>query len=371
MEAIRIIVCGDFRSSCPKNIHMQRELKDLMAAVDFNICNFEAPIHTENAKPTKKSGPSLDQSSESPAFLKENYFNVILLANNHIMDYGREGCEATIKAFDGVTVVGAGEAKDAFSVRFVNVRGKRIGLCSLVQNEFGIVESKDDNSYGAAWINSDDIPEIISNAKIQCDFLIVFPHAGVEHTSAPLPEWRRLYKHFIDWGADAVIASHPHCPQGWETYRDKPIYYSLGNFYFDELTYDDLWYKGIIVELSIGDKVEAKEHYVSFDDKTGGICFDNSGRMRECVEYSNALLKNNEKYIKYLDNICEKLYNDMRYGILRGLCGITLKMKFKYFFRLFACMLLGNSNEPYLLNVIRCESHRWAMLRALNNRQKK
>lgn len=363
----KLIVFGDFRAANPSIIKFDNEVGELLNEAEIKVCNFEAPISTKEARPAKKSGPSLSQSEKSPAFLKKNNFNVILLANNHIMDYGKEGCEATIKAFDGVITIGAGDAVEAFSVRVIETEGKKIGICSFVQKEFGVIESKSEKSYGAAWINSLDVPGIIREAKRRCDFLLVFPHAGVEHTAAPLPEWRKIYKHFIEWGADAIIASHPHCPQGWETYQGKPIYYSLGDFYFDELTYDDLWYKSIAVELTISETIEVKEHYLCFDDKTGEIKLDRSELMRDYVSYANLLLQNEAEYNKYIDKMCASRWKGIKYGLLRGVCGVSLQMRLIYILRLLGCMILGNKDEMYLLNALQCESHRWVIERYLRN----
>lgn len=363
----KIIICGDFCAAYPEKINLDSEVANLLEQADIRICNFEAPIEYITAKPIKKSGPSLNQSSKSPTLLYEMGFNVILLANNHIMDYGKQGCDATLKAFDDVVTVGAGDAKDAFEVRYVEVNGKKIGLSSFVQNEFGVVGGKNENGYGAAWINSMDVPAIIREAKQKCDFLLVFPHVGVEHTAAPLPEWRKIFKNFIDLGADAVIASHPHCPQGWEYYKGKPIYYSLGDFYFDELTYDDLWYKSIMVELNIGETIQAKEHFICFDDKTGLIEIDKSKRMSDHVNFANSLLKNEKEYKEYIDNMCAKHWSGIKYGLLRGVCGVSIKMRLKYIIRLLGCMILGNKDEMYLLNALQCESHRWVIERYLRN----
>lgn len=367
MQLTKIIVCGDFRAVHPEKITVCPELRKIFDDADICVCNFEAPIRVEGAKPIKKSGPALNQSPQSPTFLKENGFNVILLANNHIMDYGREGCESTIKAFSNAITVGAGNARDAYKVCIADIKGKKIGLLSLVQNEFGTVEGKDDNAYGTAWINSPDVPIIIKEAKIECDYLLVLPHAGVEHTKAPLPEWRKLYKRFIDLGADVVIASHPHCPQGWETYRGKPIYYSLGDFYFDELSYDDLWYKSLAIELTLGDTVEMQEHFLRFDDKTGLISVDKSDRMSSYIKRVNDLLLNDEEYRKYINKMCAGRWPGIKYGVLRGVCGVSLKMRFKYIIRLLGCMLLGNKDEMYLLNAFQNESHRWVIERYLRN----
>ena len=88
-------------------------------------------------------------------------------------------------------------------------------------------------------MNDLKVNHIILDAKKELDYLFILPHAGVEYTDAPVPELIARYRDFIDYGADGVIASHPHCPQGWETYKGKPIFYSLGNFLFNSKnTYD-------------------------------------------------------------------------------------------------------------------------------------
>lgn len=366
--SVSLIICGDFRAANPAIVKMSDEVKDLFNHSDLQVCNFEAPVHTPGAKPIKKSGPALEQSADSPALLMNLGFNVILLANNHIMDYGREGCEATIRAFSQVATVGAGSADDAFAVRYFEINGITVGLLSLVQKEFGTIDGKDSEDYGAAWICSPDVPDIIKEAKSHCGFLLVLPHAGAEYASAPLPGWRSLYKRFIDYGADAVIASHPHCPQGWETYKGKPIYYSLGNFYFDELTFNDLWYKGLVLELTIGDGLDVKEHFVCFDDKTGMIAFDRSDRIRKHIERANRLISDTAEYERYIDRICSARWPGYKYGLLRGLCGVSLRMKFKDIIRLSGGVVLGKKDEMYLLNVLQCESHRWMVERYLRNK---
>lgn len=61
-----------------------------------------------------------------------------------------------------------------------------------------------------------------------------------------------LYRHFIDLGAEAVIAMHTHCPQGYEFYNGKPIVYSMGNFFFPhKKDKEKSWYHGYMSELDI------------------------------------------------------------------------------------------------------------------------
>ena len=362
---IKLFVCGDFRAKDSSKVNVTPQLRALISGADYAICNFEAPVES-NGKPIKKSGPLLYQDANSPKALKDLGFNVFLLANNHIMDYGKAGCEATIESFKNAITVGAGDAHEAYLMKILEKDGMKIGLLAFVQHEFGVVETPSDSQlYGAAWINTPSISDIIRVGKTQVDYLLVFPHAGVEHTDAPLPEWRRLYKKLIDWGADAVISSHPHCPQGWEKYNNKTIYYSLGNFYFDEIEGGNLWYRSIGIEIEIDTEMILTPHLICFQSD-GCIMIDNRDDSVVHIKYINQLLNEENKYKIYIDTICKKHYQNYKYGILRGVCGFTWHIKLYYALRLFTLMILGNKDEMYLLNSYQNESHRWLIERSLN-----
>lgn len=360
MEKISIAVLGDFRATNCENIRFADTFVNRLKEADIRICNFEAPVKSDGPV-TAKSGPKIDQSEKSPDFLIENGFNVILLSNNHMMDHGTIGCQRTIDSFNSVITVGAGLSKDAYSVKTNYIKGKTIGYLSLCQHEFGVVDGKDGDLYGVAWTGSLDVQDIIKEAKNNVDYLFVFPHAGVEQSYAPLPEWRKLYKKYIDWGADGVIASHPHTPQGWEYYHEKPILYSLGNFYFDELSGDEYWNKGLMAELHIEKGViNTTVHNICFDSE-GHVSLDESDERKVHNDYLNELLTSDEKYYIYIDNLCKKLYDGHKYGILRGFAGMTLRMRKAYALRLFGLMLLNKRDTYTALNRFQCESHRWAI----------
>lgn len=72
---------------------------------------------------------------------------------------------------------------------------------------------------------------LIQEYKKSTDYLVMYLHAGLEDESIPLKEWREIYRTYIDFGADLVVAGHPHIIQGKEEYKGKWIYYSLGNFF--------------------------------------------------------------------------------------------------------------------------------------------
>ena len=83
-------------------------------------------------------------------------------------------------------------------------------------------------------IYNKSVENMIREYRSNCDLLIMICHTGMEGWNIPLPEWRDLYKHFIDIGTDIVIAHHPHVAQGWENYNGGHIFYSLGNFAFNK-----------------------------------------------------------------------------------------------------------------------------------------
>ena len=83
---------------------IDKDLKQIINSAKFNVINFEAPIHSPS-KPILKSGSSHSQWEYGPRWLEDNGFNVILLANNHIMDYGADGLLKTINAFVIVLII--------------------------------------------------------------------------------------------------------------------------------------------------------------------------------------------------------------------------------------------------------------------------
>lgn len=366
---IKINIFGDFVARNPDNIRIDAGLCEIINQVDINVCNFEAPIEGVGNHQIK-SGPVLCQSKNSPKWLESKGFNLVLLANNHSMDYGEAGCRATANAFVKAETIGIGESHDAYAIKTIIIDNRNIAFLSLCQYEFGTVKSDNDNKkYGVAWVNDSSVRSIIEKASTENDYLFVLPHAGFEDIIAPLPEWRSIYKNFIEWGADAVIASHPHVPQGWEYYNGKPIFYSLGNFYFDVLDGGSLWYKSIGVTISINDEEILYDiHKLCFGKNSLGV--DNSELATSHIAEVCNILTDEETYLTYINKIAAENYTGYRYGLLRGLCGFSFRDKFYYQLRLFALMMLNNSQEATLLNSIRCESHRWMILRYLENKLK-
>jgi len=199
-------------------------------------------------------------------------FDVISLANNHAFDYGREALEDTFlklktagidehsfistrRSARVIDYVGAGfNQSEAYSPVIKEIQGTKIGFLAYTNLGPETWKATERNS-GIAWINENDFEKIkkdIENAKSQADILIVSLHAGEEYAAEPTQFQIEFSKVAIDAGADLVIGHHPHVVQKSEKYKDKWIFYSLGNFVFDQ-SFSQETMKGEILEILIKD----------------------------------------------------------------------------------------------------------------------
>ena len=89
----------------------------------------------------------------------------------------------------------------------------------------------------------------IKEIRPKVDFLIITPHWGNEYQMASSRQ-KNLARLAIDSGADLIIGHHPHWVQEIEEYQGKLIYYSLGNFIFDQM-WSEKTRQGIIAKITI------------------------------------------------------------------------------------------------------------------------
>ena len=373
---MKINFFGDFVAPTIKTLKISERLSSFLKDGDLNVINFEAPILPStniSGEPLgiEKSGPNLCQNESAPQWLEDNGFSIVSFSNNHIMDYGKVGLVATRNAFKKAKIIGAGEWDNAYQPCIIEIDGKKIGILALAHYEFGMLADKWDSRYdsGVAWINFSNVNNIIIETRKKVDFLIVFAHAGVENIEQPLPEWRDRYYSFIDLGCDAVIASHPHIIQGWELYRNKPIVYSLGNFYFPkDIPKSQHWYKSVCAQLSISNSNEIVFSHIPLYFKNGFIDFDESIETQEYIKKVNIVLKDKKLYMEYINNVCismlkhyEELFSYSGYVNIKNPSNV-IKQMMRY-------MLKHHFlSSTHLNNNLRCESHQWCISRGLKIR---
>lgn len=231
------------------------EIREIVQTVDYSIVNFESPVVEKGDKPISKSGPNLKCTAEAVDAIKYAGFNCATLANNHIGDFGSDAVNRTIKLLqdNGLDCVGAGRnIQEAAKTLYKVLNGERLAIINCVEHEFSIASEE---KAGANPLNPIQQYYAIKEAKKKADYVLVIIHGGHELHQLPSPRMQEIYRFFIDLGADAVINGHQHCFSGYEIYKEKPIFYGLGNFCMDKspIRVNEPWNYGYMVELSLND----------------------------------------------------------------------------------------------------------------------
>ncbi len=215
---------------------ISQELIDLMSDADICMVNNEFCFSTRGSKQDKQYTFRVDPKYATA--LNEMGVDIVTLANNHALDFGKEALSDTFTTMDdvGIKYCGAGETKDrAKELQVFEQNGKTIGFLAasrvIPEGSWNI-----DSSQPGMFCTYDDsqLNAEIKKAKEVCDYVVVYVHWGVEREAMPEDYQRNMGKHYIDAGADLVIGSHSHCLQGIEFYNGKPIFYSLGNYIFNK-----------------------------------------------------------------------------------------------------------------------------------------
>lgn len=168
--------------------------------------------------------------------LKDNGFTMANLSNNHLGDFGRDGVISTINAVKtaGLNYVGAGKnIEDAASYDIQEVNGIKVATLSIsdiVPKDF----SANRTEPGILSTKYPGYNRLVYEASQEADLVVVNLHWGVEYGVDISEQQEKIGQALIDAGADVIIGSHPHVLQPVQTYKDGVIFYSMGNFVFDQ-----------------------------------------------------------------------------------------------------------------------------------------
>lgn len=206
----------------------------LLARADYRIGNLECAVARGGAADPEK----IYSFRADPAALRvlQGRFDAVSVANNHAGDFGRAAFVETLDhvAAAGLAAFGGGRnLAEAHRPLWIARKGLKIAV--LGYNEFLPRRFEAGPDWpGLAWSEDDLVVDAIRAARAAgADLVIPFMHWGWEFEPRAGERQRRLARRMIDAGADAVVGGHPHVVQDVETYRGKPVIYSLGNFVFD------------------------------------------------------------------------------------------------------------------------------------------
>lgn len=213
---------------------------------DLAMANLETTVMSEI--PELTGDLRFVATPDQVAVLPKNHITAVTLANNHINDVDAAGIAETPGhlAALGLTMIGVPRAEEpVFRVETVEVRGWKIGFVAGT-TKLNRVQKKKDPAPKVPFVpDHDDLKDtlvpVITAAKADHDLVIVVLHWGEEYKDEPARWQVKAARAYIDAGADAVIAHHPHVLQGIERYKHGLIAYSLGNFLFDNLGSNRKW----------------------------------------------------------------------------------------------------------------------------------
>ncbi len=368
---LKLFACGDVVNFKAKQDFVDNKLTQIIQDSDIAICNFEAPIVHENMKPIKKAGPHVYQSKESVQYLKDVGFDFVSLANNHIYDYGQKGIEETIKElkkYDLEFIGGGATFEETYKTTKIEKNGIKIALLAACENEFGCLY-EEQNRGGYAWLFHHNIEDNIRELKSKCDFVVMVAHAGVEDIEIPIKEWRDRYKRLCDIGVDVIIGHHPHVPQGYQKYENSLIFYSLGNFYFDTVSFEDKSDDSYSVVLGFEKNKDVKFEIIYHKKIAGQTCLVDKTDVSFDLKYLCDILS--DGYLKRNDEISIELFNKYYYGYYESALGSMPKSSFvnkiKWMIKKLLFPKRGKENRNLmLLHNIRIDSHRFLVQRALS-----
>lgn len=226
---------GDFIFSC---------IKPVLDGADVVVGNLEGPITARSSRsigtiPGDGDNYIFTFPVATADLLARHNVRMVNLGNNHILNFGSAGVASTTEL---LTKAGVGYFGDPLRESVAAGRFGGVPLAFVGYNEF-------DTEIGAARAASTTLAHIAA-ARADGYVPIVYTHWGQEYATSSSLAQQTLAHRFVDAGAEIVIGSHPHVVQEHEFYKGKYIYYSLGNFIFDQYWNADVSH-GLLLEIEL------------------------------------------------------------------------------------------------------------------------
>ncbi len=345
-------------------------LSDIQGS-DIRLVNLECPLtNTENK--LSKIGPCIKGEPSTFKGIKDAGFNLINLANNHILDYGEKGLRDTIEICknERVDYLGAGKnLTEASKLYIKEINSIKIAILSMAEHEWSIAGK---NSYGANPLDLIDAIGNIQKYSAQYDHLIIIIHGGMEDYPYPTPNMQKVARFFANQGASLVVYQHTHIAGCYEVYNDIPLIYGHGNLIFDKDGVKDNWHTGFLIKIILKENKKTNFSIIPYKTNVQGNGITKL-ESDEKAAFIDSLNKRSQKILdedfvanRFLDQI-EKKQNIY----LRSFKNFT--RFFRLFIRVFRLenLILVSNWEKRALAYLRCETHQESTIAILEQKDNK
>lgn len=206
--------------------YVLQPLGEFLTRFDLVVANLEGPITSQpsvsvNTIPGEPNNFIFTFAPEVARILADNNIHLVNIGNNHILNFGQSGLQETVGYLEeaGIDYFGYTGQEETPNYYVYDWADWQIGLVNYNQFIAGSYQQ---------------VKEDIQLLAPQVDYLIVYTHWGEEYQAEPNNAIKDLAYELVKDGADLIIGSHPHVIQPDEDYQGSKIYYSLGNFVFDQ-----------------------------------------------------------------------------------------------------------------------------------------
>jgi len=278
-SSISLLFLGDFMIGDSYSGSYEKpfnHLDSMLSGKSEIIINLETSVTTSNVtvNPEKTYVYKMDPTVLET--LVNHNITMVNLANNHIMDYGTIGFTDTLKYLHQNQLSFFGAGNNLSEARAGKIRSYTADTIIGFLGYFEYRNSYDmkynfyanDDEPGVSSINKDQIQSDISLMKNNSDMILVSLHKGGNYETKISKSHQDIARFAIDCGADAVICHSAHIVLPIEFYKQKPIFYSVGNFIFTtpgRFRYvDEVYHAGLGVELIIEDQQLSAIELIAF-----------------------------------------------------------------------------------------------------------
>ncbi|MBP3421819.1 MAG: CapA family protein [Lachnospiraceae bacterium] len=259
---------------------LSADLLTEMKQADILMVNNEF-TYSDRGAPLPEKAFTFRSRPENVNLLHEMGVDIVSLANNHVYDYGEDALFDTLDILHEADIpyVGAGRNLDeAKAPYYYKINGRTIAFVSATQVE----RNESPDTRGATEVTAGTfrcfteeefatLLEVVEEADANSDCTVVYIHWGTENVDELhwAQEWQA--PQLVEAGADMIVGDHPHCLQGIDYINGVPVFYSLGNFWFNSKTLDTGLLKVTLDENGtlICQFLPAKQHDCRTDLETG------------------------------------------------------------------------------------------------------
>jgi gamma-polyglutamate biosynthesis protein CapA len=255
------------------------DIKSIFSKKDLVIGNLEGTItHNDSVSIVNNKILHFTFATSTAIELKKIGFSGVSLANNHTLDFYQAGFDETKYNLQQASIFSFGHPLNNQNLSY-----------KILINDLNICFVGYHSLYNASTTN---ILNEITNTKPKCNYLVVFAHWGIEYEDFENIDQQTQAHLFIDSGADLVIGAHPHVIQPIEIYKNKAIFYSLGNFIFDQ-DFSLKTRRGIAVEINLENATQTFK-IIPLEITKGKLSFVNNEDFLSSLEILKSQLSLNQ-----------------------------------------------------------------------------